>query len=104
MICFCIDGPETVNITANKEIINVTEGNNLGPFHCSADCNPPCNIEWGSDISRSTVIFYNLSFGSTLNISDIKRNQSGTFSCQATHINDKKRFKRKEITVDVQCK
>lgn len=51
MFCNFVDGPEKLNITPQPSLhkydrIKVRSGDFVGPFSCSADCNPPCNITW----------------------------------------------------------
>lgn len=48
---FSVDKPDrlTINPEPDQDEYNKTtvrEGGTVGPFNCSADCNPPCNITW----------------------------------------------------------
>uniref|UniRef100_K1R8Y2 Ig-like domain-containing protein n=1 Tax=Magallana gigas TaxID=29159 RepID=K1R8Y2_MAGGI len=45
------DGPDRIKITPEPVLnvngnLTVREGETIGPFVCTADCNPPCNISW----------------------------------------------------------
>ncbi|XP_052692711.1 uncharacterized protein LOC128170990 [Crassostrea angulata] len=50
-------GPDIMKFTPEPKLnindkLTVREGETIGPFVCTVDCNPPCNIEWkvkGSD-------------------------------------------------------
>ncbi|XP_062595951.1 uncharacterized protein LOC134257340 isoform X2 [Saccostrea cucullata] len=41
-------GPESVSITPKplRNTITIKDGDLLGPYNCSADCNPPCTVQW----------------------------------------------------------
>eukprot|EP00105_Crassostrea_gigas_P018957 XP_011437252.1 PREDICTED: uncharacterized protein LOC105335170 isoform X2 [Crassostrea gigas] len=44
-------GPDRIKITPEPVLnvngnLTVREGETIGPFVCTADCNPPCNISW----------------------------------------------------------
>ncbi|XP_062599534.1 uncharacterized protein LOC134261078 isoform X1 [Saccostrea cucullata] len=41
-------GPETVLVTPEQPIggLSIHDGDTFGPYTCSADCNPPCNVQW----------------------------------------------------------
>uniref|UniRef100_K1QHH4 Ig-like domain-containing protein n=1 Tax=Magallana gigas TaxID=29159 RepID=K1QHH4_MAGGI len=63
------DGPEKVNITPKPSLnkydqIEVRGGGFVGPFNCSADCNPACNITW--QMKHSTRFYDVLSETGTL--------------------------------------
>ncbi|XP_061170399.1 uncharacterized protein LOC133179722 [Saccostrea echinata] len=42
------DGPESVMITPKpgNDTITIKDGKPLGPYNCSAHCNPPCTLQW----------------------------------------------------------
>ena len=35
--------------------LTVTEGETIGPYTCSADCNPPCSITWKYKDTDDTI-------------------------------------------------
>ncbi|XP_062568082.1 uncharacterized protein LOC134230334, partial [Saccostrea cucullata] len=41
-------GPRSVRISSKslQDIITIRDGAPLGPYNCSADCNPPCTVQW----------------------------------------------------------
>ncbi|XP_062602474.1 carcinoembryonic antigen-related cell adhesion molecule 5-like isoform X7 [Saccostrea cucullata] len=41
-------GPETVLVTPEppNDELNIHDGDTFGPYNCSADCNPPCSVQW----------------------------------------------------------
>ncbi|XP_062612072.1 uncharacterized protein LOC134273867 [Saccostrea cucullata] len=41
-------GPETVLVTPKppSDELSIHEGDTFGPYTCSADCNPPCTVQW----------------------------------------------------------
>ncbi|XP_062605647.1 hemicentin-1-like [Saccostrea cucullata] len=41
-------GPRSVRISSKslQDIITIRVGAPLGPYNCSADCNPPCTVQW----------------------------------------------------------
>ncbi|XP_061170402.1 uncharacterized protein LOC133179724 [Saccostrea echinata] len=43
-----LDGPESITIIPQlpDEGLDVHEGKTFGPYNCSADCNPPCTVQW----------------------------------------------------------
>ena len=46
---FTVDGPDTLKISpsVNKNTkLSIKEGEALGPYDCSTDCNPPCDVTW----------------------------------------------------------
>eukprot|EP00105_Crassostrea_gigas_P003387 XP_011416216.1 PREDICTED: uncharacterized protein LOC105320114 [Crassostrea gigas] len=62
-------GPEEVNIIPKPSLnkydqIEVRDGYFVGPFNCSADCNPACNITW--QMKNSTGFYDVLSETGTL--------------------------------------
>ncbi|XP_048749343.2 uncharacterized protein LOC125661400 [Ostrea edulis] len=50
-------GPSSVTINPKLPVnktVSVKDGNYIGPYHCSADCNPPCIIKWEYKLSSGT--------------------------------------------------
>ena len=51
------DGPGSVNINPQlpaNQTLYVRDGDYVGPYNCSADCNPPCVIQWKYKLSNGT--------------------------------------------------
>lgn len=95
---FCLlDGPKIVDITRYKKVFNITEGEG-DSLDCTADCNPPCQIKWTSNLSGRFQTFYSAQM---LNLSTIKRNESGEYRCEA---NNSIGNNMKDITINVLCK
>lgn len=81
--------------------INVTEGNMLGPIHCTADCYPKCIFNWKFGTSR---YFELVDSNQILTEADIDKNQSGIYRCSVVHPYDKTIMKMVDLVVNVQCK
>ncbi|XP_056002521.1 uncharacterized protein LOC125663395 isoform X3 [Ostrea edulis] len=50
-------GPSSVTISPQLPVdntVSVKEGDLIGPYHCSTDCNPPCIIQWKYKLSSGT--------------------------------------------------
>ncbi|XP_078329236.1 uncharacterized protein LOC111112451 [Crassostrea virginica] len=51
--------PDMLSIKPEPQLLNgkltVTEGETIGPYHCSADCNPPCSITWEYKDTDGTI-------------------------------------------------
>jgi hypothetical protein len=50
------DGPTSVIISPPDQTISLKDGDYIGPYHCSADCNPPCTIQWKYKLSNGTFL------------------------------------------------
>lgn len=101
--CIFKDGPDKLTITPepilnNNGQLKVRKGDTIGPFVCSADCNPPCNITWRVKYSDG--------------FSDVPT-EMGTVLQQAVQRNTllflcisnwEKRILQQGIQLDVQCK
>lgn len=92
-----------MNITPKPSLnkydqIEVRDGDFVGPFNCSADCNPYCNITW--QMKNSTGFYDVLSETGTL------FQQVGIymemFCCVAKWVHDTTIYEI--IKLDVQCK
>jgi hypothetical protein len=82
--------------------IYIPEGKELS-IDCSAIGHPSPNITW-LQVQGVTKVIRNKGRGSaSLSIPDIKRNQSGTYECQATN-NPNERPAIEKTTVIVMCK
>uniref|UniRef100_A0A8W8P3S2 Uncharacterized protein n=1 Tax=Magallana gigas TaxID=29159 RepID=A0A8W8P3S2_MAGGI len=82
-------GPEKVNITPKPSLnkndqIEVRDGDFVGPFNCSADCNPYCNITW--QMKNSTGFYEVLSENGAL-FHQVERNME-MFCCVAKWVHD----------------
>lgn len=97
-LCF-LDGPVDIKIQPYEKVIDISEGETLGPYECTADCNPPCLVRWSSNGGSNMELE-----GSTLKISKITRYQKGNYKCDVIHKNDHKRHEHKSFTVNVLCK
>ena len=95
---FVLDGPDTVVLDPYQDVINITEGDTLGPLDCTTDCYPPCNIIWKTNAKGDFTVFRKF-----LNIPNIMRNQTGTFTCKVSHTADTTRRKSKDVIVNVHC-
>lgn len=97
---FFSDGPDSLKIEPYKKKVNITEGDRLGPFTCTADCNPQCVIKWNNKTDEGLGT---QSHKSILSIKNIKRINSGTYYCNAVHTKDITRYKEKDMVVNVHC-
>lgn len=94
------DNPEELKVTP-KPILNlnnkltVIEGETIGPFNCTADCNPPCNISWKYQDSNAPMV-KGIFFGRILD-----RNIQSLLCVARSNQNFEKTF---AINLDVQCK
>ncbi|XP_056002522.1 uncharacterized protein LOC125661645 [Ostrea edulis] len=77
-------GPNSVTISPLPPVdktVSVKDGDYIGPYHCSADCNPPCSIQWKDKLSNGTSIEAE-SNGSTLLRQQVSKDQV-LFRCVA---------------------
>ncbi|XP_078330712.1 uncharacterized protein LOC111112896 [Crassostrea virginica] len=77
----------------------VKEGESIGPYTCTADCNPPCNITWKYKDSTSGAFFDVASTG--LLDSQIVNRSIGDFRCISKYSPDSGFKKIESITLDV---
>ena len=104
MVCVFVDQPDNISIDPEPKLNNgrltVKEEETVGPYDCSADCNPPCEIKWRykevnnneHDVSSN---------GHELSILKVNRNIS-LLRCVATY--EQKYRTRRDIVLDIQCK
>ena len=93
---FSIDGPgSSISFNPADESITTNLSGSLGPIVCSATCNPSCELYWVKP--NGTVVD-----GSTLEISNLSKNDHGTFTCHAG--NGYGNNARKILNVTVNCK
>ncbi|CAC5424007.1 unnamed protein product [Mytilus coruscus] len=96
-------GPEDVRLVPNNQFINVIEGSTLGPIQCTATCNPGCIYNWKQNwmgrlkpVPKEFISNKN----QTLTIPEIKRNQTGTYSCRVDQT-ESTRHETTNISVNV---
>nr|XP_022306473.1 uncharacterized protein LOC111112896 [Crassostrea virginica] len=77
----------------------VKEGESIGPYNCTADCNPPCDITWKYKDSTSGDFFDVASNG--LLDSQIVNRSIGDFRCISKYSPDSGFKKIESITLDV---
>ena len=99
-----VDKPDMLSIKPEPQLLNgkltVTKGEIIGPYHCSADCNPPCSITWKYKDTDSTLHDASSS-GHELSILKVNRN-IWFLRCVAIY-EQQDRIKR-DIELYVQCK
>jgi hypothetical protein len=85
----------SISFNPAHESITKVLGQSLGPIVCSAQCNPPCQFHWikpdGSVID-----------GSNIEISNLSKNDHGTFTCHAGNGYGNNATNNLEVTVN--CK
>ena len=101
---FFVDEPDMLSIKPDPQLLNgkltVTEGETIGPYHCSADCNPPCSITWEYKDTDGTIHDASSS-GHELSSQKVNRSIS-LFRCVAIY---KQQYRiRRNIELDIQCK
>ena len=102
--CVFVDQPDNISIDPEPELNNgrltVKEGETIGPYDCSSDCNPPCEIKWKyKDINNN--VHDASSNGYELSILKVNKNIS-LIRCVAIY--KQKDMMRKDIELDIQCK
>ena len=79
--------------------LTVKEGDTIGPYNCSADCNPPCTIKWRYKDTADKVHDAS-SNGHELSIQKVNRDMS-EFRCVAIYEqNEREKY---NIVLNVQC-
>nr|XP_022307622.1 uncharacterized protein LOC111113623 [Crassostrea virginica] len=94
--------PDNISIDPEPELNNgrltVKEGETIGPYDCSSDCNPPCEIKWKyKDINNN--VHDASSNGYDLSILKVNKNIS-LIRCVAIY--KQKDMMRKDIELDIQ--
>ena len=99
-----LDKPDNISIEPEPILPNgkltVKEGNTIGPYDCSADCNPPCQIKWRYKDTNGTMHDAS-SNGHELSIERVNRSIS-LLRCVAIY--DQNDRERRNIELDIQCK
>ena len=80
----------------------VKEGETIGPYTCTADCNPPCYISWKYKDSTSGGYFDIASTGSL--DGQIVNRSIALYRCIAKYPPDKDFKEIESINLDVLCK
>ena len=97
------DGPYRLVLSPSVTSVNITEGSNLGPIVCSAECYPNCSYIW-KHRKRTGDRYYDIRSSQSLEIYSITREQSGKYRCCVNHPNDKSGCNRTDVMVTVLCK
>ena len=99
-----VDKPDMLSIKPEPQLLNgkltVTEGETIGPYNCSSDCNPPCSITWKYKDTDSTIHDASSS-GHELSILKVNRNIS-LLRCMAVY--EQRDREIRNIELDIQCK
>ncbi|XP_063442083.1 hemicentin-1-like [Mytilus trossulus] len=75
-------GPAVVDVLPQKQFHTVNETDRVTNITCTADCNPRCILTWtGPNLPTKLSGIAS----SMLNIPNIARNQSGTYTCNASN-------------------
>ena len=81
--------------------LTVKEGETIGPYNCSADCNPPCKIKWRYNDTAGNIQDVSPPSKAALSPQIVTRNITD-FRCVAKYQeNDRERY---TIDFNVQCK
>ena len=104
MVYVFVDKPDNISIDPEPELHNwaltVKEGETIGPYDCSADCNPPCEIKWKyKDINNH--VYDASSNGHELSIQRANRSIL-LFRCVAIYEQEDR--EKRNIELDIQCK
>lgn len=97
------DGPSSVTISPQLPVdntVSVKEGDLIGPYHCSTDCNPPCIIQWKYKLSSGTFRDAK-SNESTLLPQQVFKDKA-SFRCVAKTVSDEK--SHEDIKLYIMCK
>ena len=102
-----IDTPDNLNILPqpllnSNDKLAVKEGESIGPYTCTADCNPPCDMSWKYKDSTSGDFFDVASTG--LLIGRIVNRSIAVFRCSAKYSPEKDFKQIESIKLDVLCK
>jgi len=81
----CVDGPQSVKLHPSHPRIVENEGKSIPAIRCSADCNPPCSLQWKrTGVSSSTFVDVTTSVNGVLNFSrPLERRDDGDYRCVA---------------------
>nr|XP_022304273.1 uncharacterized protein LOC111111531 isoform X2 [Crassostrea virginica] len=96
--------PDKLSIDPKPKLKNgtltVKEGETIGPYDCSADCNPPCEIIWKYKDTAGTLHDATFS-GYTLSVLTVSRNIS-LLRCIAKYMDERDNKRKHNIFFDVQ--
>ncbi|XP_063440687.1 uncharacterized protein LOC134721537 isoform X2 [Mytilus trossulus] len=96
--------PDNIFLEPEGTLVNVREGTTLGPINCVATCYPECSYHWKYNVTgRFELVPIQLvsNQGKTLTVSQIKRNQTGTFRCHVDY-NVSRIKKTTDVSINVQ--
>lgn len=82
-----------------EKLITIREGETIGPYHCNADCNPPCNMTW--KYMDADGHFYFLPQGRNMSKQHVNRDIK-SYHCVAEWKSQPK--KERDFALDVKCK
>lgn len=88
------DGPKQVILSPNKTSYTEYEDRDVPDITCTADCQPDCTLMWIKPTGQviSTEI---------LSLTEIKRNQAGTYRCNASNVVGN--MVSADVTISVLC-
>ena len=100
-----VDKPDKLLInqmpTLENEKLTVKEGGTIGPYNCSADCNPPCEVKWRYNDTAGKIKDILPHSKAALSLQNVNRNMS-EFRCVAIY--DKDYREKYIIELNVECK
>ncbi|XP_062588799.1 pregnancy-specific beta-1-glycoprotein 2-like [Saccostrea cucullata] len=98
-------GPESLKITPNQQNddLSLFDGETFGPYTCSADCNPPCTVQWkykhpAGGFRDATP---NRTSAVNLPVQTAKKTSMALIRCVVTGIEGRK---TSDITLNIYCK
>ena len=99
-----VDKPDMLSIKPEPQLLNgkltVTEWETIGPYHCSADCNPPCSITWEYKNTDGTIH----DASSNGKVMGVKRVNRSISLHRCTAIYEQKHREKQVLELDIQCK
>ena len=100
-----VDTPDKLTILPepllnSDDKLAVKEGESIGPYTCTADCNPPCDMTWNA---FSTSGFFAAASTGLLD-SHIVNRSIALYRCIAQYPPDKEFKEYESIILDVLCK
>ncbi|CAG2238260.1 unnamed protein product [Mytilus edulis] len=72
-------GPDKVILSPNKTSFVLNEGSDVPSIECKADCQPGCSLTWIKPNGQEELT-------NVLILNNIKRNQTGTYTCNASNV------------------
>ena len=93
------DGPNSVRLSADREVYQIGEGRGLPGISCNAECEPHCSFKWYREIGVEPV-----SVGSDLVMSAVSRQDTGRYYCMAKNVETGQTVKSPYRKVYVHCR